>query len=233
MLDLTRHRYANVHSAKAAGYTRLLLGFALLLMTEGSLGAYITDKLLAGYYASPDLTTEPIRALPNSTPMEVLETKGKLSRVRLGDSSEGWVETRYITQEKPVKTMLLELQAKYASLKRRIDNGDIAKETKTEPTAPSNPKGELRDQLMQAREHIQQLRKSQGEQPSAAENNTMAKQLRQENTLLKQRLEQRSETFQFWTLPLAMLAMLLSFISGIAFKNYRIVSRARQVNQTE
>jgi uncharacterized membrane protein (DUF485 family) len=62
-------------------------------------------------------------------------------------------------------------------------------------------------------------------------------QLRRENTLLRDRIQQiqKSTSNQAatekqqpppWTLPLIMLGLLLSFVAGIAFKNYRIAKRA-------
>jgi SH3 domain protein len=219
----------------------VLFAAALLLIAQISVAAYITDKLLAGFYGSPDLTAEPIRALPNGTPMEVLEELGKLSRIRLGDNSEGWVETRFVTQEKPAKTMLLELQAKYATLKRQAERQQI--ETPANPTREM----ELKEQPVQVKAALpqQQNRPSQGKEPE--EERTIEQQLRQENELLRERIQligkrvsgeaetgthRRTDSFQLWLLPLIMLGLLLSFIGGIAFKNHRIARRARQAGTT-
>jgi len=220
----------------------VLAAAVLLLVTQISAAAYVTDKLLAGFYASPDLTAEPIRALPNGTPMEVLEEKGKLSRIRLGDNSEGWVETRFVTQEKPAKTMLLELQAKYAVLKRQTD-----RQQKETPAALPIEETALKEKPVQvdATPPQQQKKPSQSEAPK--EENTRVQQLRRENELLKERLQRirklvsgepetethrRTDSFQPWILPLIMLGLLLSFIAGIAFKNHRIARRAREAGTT-
>ncbi|MCB1868664.1 MAG: SH3 domain-containing protein [Gammaproteobacteria bacterium] len=216
-------------------------GVLLLLSAEFTAGAYITDKLLAGFYASPDLTSEPIRALPNGTPMEVLEEQGKFSRIRLGDNSEGWVETRFVTQEKPVKMMLLELQAKYAELKRLVDGNSDSRQIETPvitaPIAgpagkseiiPEQQNGSMRREDGEAGEGADQQQPHQQTAP-------LRKRLLQNPSLVSGKLETdtqlRTDNFQPWLLPLSLLGLLLSFIGGIAFKNYRIARRARQLGK--
>lgn len=224
--------------------SRLILCALLLLLAQGCLGAYITDKLLAGFYASPDLTSEPLRALPNDTPMEILEEAGNLSRVRLGDNSEGWVETRFITREKPARMMLLELQAKYASLKRQVDNSAGGQQIET----PDNPDSKLKENPIRVPVQLSAVPDKQADQEQeieAAAGDTETQQLRRENADLKERIrqlrefvpteaatQQRPDSLQPWLLPLIMFVMLLGFIAGIAFKNYRLAGRARQAGPT-
>lgn len=226
--------------------SKLLFFLALILAAQASVAAYITDKLLAGYYASPDLTSQPVRALPNGTPMEILEEKGKFSRVRLGDNSEGWVETRFITLEKPAKMMLLELQAKYATLKRQTDSR--AEGQRDAVSIPSPSAADMRQEDELAQKQILQSQTNPPDQESATERAGITEQqLRLENALLRDRLQRirelssddpatetdpRPETFQPWVLPLIMLGLLLSFIAGIAFKNYRIARRAGRTGQS-
>ncbi|HXK56078.1 MAG: TIGR04211 family SH3 domain-containing protein [Gammaproteobacteria bacterium] len=228
--------------------TGVLSGAALLLIAQVGAAAYITDKLLAGFYSSPDLTAEPVRALPNGTPMEVLEESGRFTRIRLGDNSEGWVETRFVTQEKPAKTMLLELQAKYADLRRKLEAGGEGQPIES-PAAASGGEAELQGQPVEAQQRDENS--AQDSAPGITSEPTETaeqRQLRQEYAQLKVRIQrirqfvsdapetelhQRTDTFQPWILPLILLGHLLSFIAGIAFKNYRIVRRARQAGKPE
>ena len=77
--------------------------------------------------------------------------------------------------------------------------------------------------------------------PAEVEQDAGIQQLLRENELLRERLRKirtlsadltanqrqpESEAFHPWLLPLIMLGLLLSFIGGIAFKNYRIARRA-------
>jgi hypothetical protein len=84
-------------------------------------GAYITDKLLAGLYAAPTRSEEPLKLLPSGTPLEILGHRGGFSRVRLTDHQTGWVESTYVTMEKPARVMLLEAQATAGELRTQLD----------------------------------------------------------------------------------------------------------------
>jgi hypothetical protein len=138
--------------------------------------------------------------------------------------------------------MLLELQAKYASLKRQADNSAEGQHIETPTTASDNPNPGHKENPTQAPAQRSSIEEKKAAEERAAEGvDTEAQQLRRENALLRDRIQQirgvvpggpaiqqRPDSFQPWLLPLIMLAMLLSFISGIAFKNYRIARRARQ-----
>jgi len=170
---------------------RALLQIALLMLTLPSYGASITDKLLAGLYAQPAASAVPLRALPSGTPLEILEQRDGFSRVRLGDRSEGWVEQRYITDQKSARVMLLELQAKHGAVKARL------------------------------REVEHQLAQRQPERTATA--STAAAGQVTANPLPAP----AAPTWQPWHLPLIALSMLLSFMAGIAYRNYRMVRQKR------
>lgn len=222
--------------------SRVLLCLILLFTAQNGSANYITDKLLAGFYASPDLASQPLRALPSGTPMEVLEEKANFSRVRLGDNSQGWVETRFITQEKPAKMMLLELQAKYATLKRQGNGNEQPEKQQDEP--PVNPSPPAEQSPVETQPRVQT---SAAEEPQiTADSKSIHQQLSQENRFLRDRLQQirrlvsdtseeetqaPSDTLHPWVYMLIMLGMLLSFIAGIAFKNYRIARRVGETGQ--
>ena len=162
---------------------RLLL-LSLLLIALPASGASITDRLLAGLYAEASSTSEPLRVLPSDTPLEVLEQSGRFSRVRLGDNSEGWVESRYITEQKSARLQLLELQARH---------------------------GALRSRLRDAERLLLELQRAAGAPalPTPATTAEVA----------------APATMNPWLPALVALLMVLSFIAGIAFKNYRIARR--------
>ncbi|MEJ2048129.1 MAG: TIGR04211 family SH3 domain-containing protein [Dehalococcoidia bacterium] len=96
----------------------------LLLIATTLQAAHITDKLLVGIYETPDNSTKPQKVISSGTPLEVLKKEGSYSLVRLGDGSEGWIKSTYITAEKPAKAQLLELQAKTGELEQKLQQAE-------------------------------------------------------------------------------------------------------------
>jgi len=181
-----------------------IAGLLLLLLSSPLSAAYITDKLLAGMYEKPEASAEPLKVLPSGTPVELLKTEGTFTQVRLPNRSEGWVESHFISEEKPAQVMLLELQA----------------------TA-----GELRRKLQQAQTELEQSKKTSPDQ--AATEKKLAEAKRQVNKLTQALYESESKladrqsllALPLWLLPTAGLLLLLGFISGIIFRNYRLRKR--------
>jgi len=130
----------------------------MLLVTIGSVqAAYITDKLLVGFYAKPNASAQPTKVLPSSTPMEVLGKKDAFSKVRLGDGKEGWVKTIYISTEKPARAMLLELQAKSSAIQNKLLQAQKAlKAAKAGGAAPADSKAvaKLQQELAQTKKRL-------------------------------------------------------------------------------
>ena len=82
--------------------------------------SHITDKMAVGLYESPD-HEQPKRVLTSGTPLEILDRAGRLCKVQLGDGESGWLECRYITDEKPARSMLVEAQARASKLRDEVN----------------------------------------------------------------------------------------------------------------
>jgi SH3 domain protein len=98
---------------------RLLL--LALLMPMLAYSAHITDKLLAGMYAEPSRGEQPIQLLPSGTPVELLGEQDGFVQVQLVDGKTGWVEKRFLSEDKPARVRLLALQSKYRQLQGTLD----------------------------------------------------------------------------------------------------------------
>ncbi len=94
--------------------------FSLAVLSASALAAHVTDKLAVGLYESAQ-AEQPLQLLTSGTPVERLELSGLRCKVRLGSGEEGWLECRYLTDEKPARAMLLEAQAGSAGLRRELD----------------------------------------------------------------------------------------------------------------
>ncbi len=131
--------------------------FFMLLFAIGSAqAAHITDKLLVGFYAKPDPASQPTKVLPSGTPLDVQEKSGAFSKVRLGDGKVGWVKTIYISNEKPARAMLLELQAKSSTLQNKLRQKEKALKAALAGTtsAGTGNNDKLKSELAQAKQKL-------------------------------------------------------------------------------
>jgi len=122
--------------------------------------AFITDKLVAGLYDKPDNSTEPDRALPSGTPLEIISRKKGFTQIRLTNGDTGWVEARLVSKEKPARVMLLESQAQLASIRSKL----AKTETRLKELTAGSADGKARNptnqnsQLLQAQQQIERLK---------------------------------------------------------------------------
>ncbi|MCU7960395.1 MAG: TIGR04211 family SH3 domain-containing protein [gamma proteobacterium symbiont of Bathyaustriella thionipta] len=130
----------------------LLLWLAMLTPLNA---AYITDKLVAGLYAEADKSSAPIAALASGTPMEVLERKQGFTKVRLTNGDIGWVESGFVTREKPARVMLLENQSEMAGLKKQIRQKDADLQAMQSSTPAADEEiTQLKKQLADAQQKL-------------------------------------------------------------------------------
>ena len=170
----------------------------LVMPAQAAQGAHITDKLLAGFYEQPDAASQPLKVLASGAPVEVLKKQAGFTRVRLGDNSEGWVESRYISDSKPAKVMLLELQAKH---------------------------GQMKQQLRQAERELKRLREDLEHRPSPSPSPLPDTAVLATEDSAPATEHEQDYSLRIWHLPLLALLMLIGFIAGIIFKNHRIAAR--------
>jgi hypothetical protein len=100
---------------------RALALAALMVWAAGpAAAAYITDKLMVGVQQQPGASGEPARLVQGGTPVEVIGRSADHLEVRLPDGATGWVETRFVTDDRPTSFLLVEAQAGKAALEREL-----------------------------------------------------------------------------------------------------------------
>ena len=77
-------------------------------------------------YVKPNNTQQPIELLPSGTPIELIGEARGFVKVQLVDGKTGWVEKRFISEQKPAKVRLLSLQSKYRQLQEKLDRAEAA-----------------------------------------------------------------------------------------------------------
>jgi len=253
---------------------RYALLLTLFLLAHPAHAAFVTDKLLAGLYSAPETSSKPIKVLPSGTPFEVLDKQDDFSKVKLGDNSEGWLENQLITNEKPARVMLLQLQSKNSQLQKKLRRSEA--QLKEQGVAPGNDAEveELKLQLADARTQIstlsRQTENSTNETTPDQTTQTQLKALKKElestkeelksalaapqqssdsglateNAELKARIEnaatllgatieaptevteeKEGDNLEIWHIALLALAILISFVGGVAYKNHLLARR--------
>lgn len=223
-----------------------LLVLLLAVATGAAKGAHITDKLVVGLYAKAAMEGSPFQLLSSGTPLEVLRREGDFVEVQMADDVRGWVEARYVTEDKPAKVMLLEAQTKLRQLNGELktlkENGASGGDQPAAPPSPLPPtarEAQLRQTLADADSRICELERRLAQRPVAEAAERQLRTLRQEVQKAVEVLADAQgvelhpvggETgqtvlirYRIWIVGL--IAILLGFGGGVAFIDYRIRKR--------
>ncbi len=138
---------------------KLGLLIILLGLCGPSAATHVTDRLVIGLYEAPALKGEPQRLLAGGTPIEVLARSAGKARVRLGDGTTGWIEARYISEEKSAAMQLLEARIEIRRLHQRLaDVTSVEGKTKDAPLPSVAVRTGI--EFDRARERIAELKRS-------------------------------------------------------------------------
>jgi len=219
----------------------------ILALTGLSGAAHITDKLVVGIYAEAAAEGPPIRLLSSGMPLEVLRREGAFAEVRLADGVQGWVESRYVTDEKPAKAVLLETQTRLRALDTKLQaleardlHADDGLARPAVPNlAPSAREAQLRQALVTAEARIVELeRQLQGQPKAAAAQKQLETLQRQTQVALEVLADARGmalvktgastaqgfiSRYELWIVAVA--AAVLGMGLGVALIDYRIRRR--------
>ncbi len=225
---------------------RRLLIVPLLLLAPLAGAAHVTDKLVVGVYAGPEAEGTPLRLIASGTPLEVIGRDGVFSEVRLADDTRGWIESTYITDEKPAKAILLETQAKLrrmgmevAALREKAGDG-AAQADPADAAPPGAREARLRDSLQQAEQRIAELEQALAGAPNQQAAQAQLDDLRARTGEALRLLAEAQgielgeplagvaapgplRRYAAWII--AVVAVGIGFAAGVAFIDYRIRKR--------
>lgn len=102
---------------------------------------YVGDVLRVGVRAEPDNSQPAHGVVVSGMKLDVLEHKGGYIKVRSVKGVQGWIRDVYVTNDKPAKLKLVELQAEQAALQARVVEQD--KRIKNESSKASSLEAEL------------------------------------------------------------------------------------------
>jgi uncharacterized protein YgiM (DUF1202 family) len=186
--------------------TQALILCALLGASLAAQAAFITDKLEVEVYSQRFNQGTVLKKLAGGSSVEVLMADGQYSRIRTSDNITGWIETRYLSNEKPLQLQYLELLAKNHTLEADLKAAQeqLAAAAATPPANPDNglsdeeiadlqqrakDAGWMRVELKKARDRVAQLEADmKGKSQSSADSQQELSKLRSANKELEERL---------------------------------------------
>ncbi|HEY5602080.1 MAG TPA: TIGR04211 family SH3 domain-containing protein [Gammaproteobacteria bacterium] len=102
----------------------LVAGLAVGLVCSNVLAEsiYITDKISIDVHSEKFAQGDLTKSLPSGTLVEVLQRDQGYTQIRTRDNFEGWVESKYLTNEKPTQIDYLQLAVKYRAAQDKIQD---------------------------------------------------------------------------------------------------------------
>ncbi len=188
---------------------------------------FVIDRLLVGVHKEKRLDSEILKVFPTGTQLEVLERSDDLARIKGPDDITGWVDSSYLTSNKPAQLLLKELEDELQQLKQDPSVSNIELEQENERLKQQAASERLSVADLQA-----QLSKLQNQQTQSGSSNTLELQgLRDENTQLQETLREHrnsalakylefgqqllNDEQTFYYLIALLFALLLSFLCGL------------------
>lgn len=105
------------------GSQRVVMGLVLLgtVFAARAETVYIAERVRIGMRAEIPETSAVVKTVETGTPLEIIERFDKLTRVRDPQGVEGWIETRYLSTEPPVRLQYARLQDELATSRSQIN----------------------------------------------------------------------------------------------------------------
>lgn len=100
----------------------VLLTIALCSTVSLANSVYITDKISVDIYSDKSTQGDRIKSLPSGTIVDVLARENNYAKVRTKDKVVGWIEAKYLTNEKPTQIEYLQLAVKYKEAQAKIED---------------------------------------------------------------------------------------------------------------
>jgi hypothetical protein len=95
----------------------MAIALALPLTARAAQAAYVGDRVVAGVYATASASDDRIAELATGDKVEVETREQGFTQVRLADGREGWIETKFLSDDPPAAARLATLQSELQKLR--------------------------------------------------------------------------------------------------------------------
>lgn len=179
-----------------------LLAASLIYLPLAAQAAFITDKIVVEVRTERLGQGSVLKKLPSGTSVEVLTSDGKYSRIRTTDNITGWVNSTFLTNEKPTQLEYLELLTKNKDTEAKLRAAEKQLTSKTSSAKPAINSKEIatlkkqaqegrwmKVEMMKARDRADQAEaKLKTKNKNTTDNTQALEELRTQNQALEQRL---------------------------------------------
>ena len=133
----------------------LVIGFNTNLIFAEDM--FVTDRVILGVHQAAEETSVLVNSLPSGTKVEILDTEGSFSKIKIDSGEEGWIKTEFLIKEKPsilklgdVTSKLNTASEEITKLKARSTKRDRDLQTREDQVAnASSTIKDLKKQLKQ------------------------------------------------------------------------------------
>ena len=207
-----------------AGVLVCLLGFSRACLAAT---AYVTDSFKITLRSGPSTENRIVSLLPSGQPLEVIETQGDWTHVRVlgkGDPApEGWVLSRYLIERLPWKRQAEDLRGENVTLKEKLneaqknisaikqDNAELARELRDTQKALKDVAARYNSLKQGASEYLQLKKKYAKVMTELKKNQTVIERLTKENN--QYRYSEKKKWFALGALVL-LCGLLIGIIIG-------------------
>lgn len=122
---------------RTAQWLLIAMLFWLLLPGAAAQAAFITDKIVVEVHAQRFGQGAVLKKLSSGSSVEVLMSDGKFSRIRTTDNITGWIDSKYLSNEKPTQLEYLELLSKSKTTEGKLRAAEEKLASASEATAGS------------------------------------------------------------------------------------------------
>jgi len=140
-----------------AALLALVSGYPLLANAQT---AFVTDKVVIDIFADQTPQSEIVKSLPSGAIVEILALEGTYTKIQTTDKFIGWIESKYLTNEKPTQLEYLQLVSKYNSLNEKLKDYQTRLLTMQELRKEAQSAEWLREKLNDAKESKKHLEQS-------------------------------------------------------------------------
>jgi len=125
--------------------------------------AFVTDKVIIDIFSEKTSQGEVLKSLPSGTIVEILAREEPYTKIRTSNKTIGWIESKYLTNEKPTQLEYLQLVSKYNSLNEKLKDYQTRLLTMQELRKEAKTAEWLRERLdknQESKKHLEQSLKN-------------------------------------------------------------------------